>query len=189
MIAPYARYRPKIHATAFVAPSADVIGRVSVARGASIWFGSVLRGDIQEIRVGRDSNIQDQCMLHVEKTHPCVVKERVTVGHQVALHGCVIEDAALIGIGARILTGARVGRHSIIGAGAVVLENAVIPPGSLAVGVPAKVVRKLTAAEIRSLEHSARKYVRLAREYREAPDMIAATRELVPLKDLGMIFK
>lgn len=188
MITPYTRYRPRIHVSAFVAPSADVIGRVKIASGASIWFGCVLRGDIQEIRVGRDSNIQDQSLLHVERTHPCVVKERVTVGHQVALHGCVIEDGALIGIGATVLTGARIGRHAIVGAGAVVLENAVIPEASLAVGIPAKVVRKLTASEIRHLEISARKYVKLAKEYRDAPDMVSATRELIPLKDLGMIF-
>jgi len=114
MIIPFKKHHPKIHAQSFVAPSANIIGRVTIGKGASIWYGAVLRGDINKIEVGAGTNIQDQCVLHVEKDRPCIVKNGVTVGHQATVHACTIEQGALIGIGARILNGAVVGRYSLV---------------------------------------------------------------------------
>lgn len=158
-------HKPNIHKDAFVAPSADVIGRVTLAKGANVWYGAVLRGDIHEIRIGARTNVQDNCVLHVDRNLPCIVKNDVTIGHQATVHGCVIEPGALIGIGARILDGAVIGRYALIAAGAVVLEKTKIPPYSLAVGIPARVVRKLTAQEIAHLKQSAVNYVKLASSY------------------------
>jgi len=167
MIIPFKNFRPHIHKSVFVAPNASVIGRVEIKKGASIWFGAVLRGDINKIVIGERSNVQDGCVLHVEDQTPCILKKGVIMGHQATAHACTIEDGALIGIGARILNRATVGRFSIIGAGAIVKEGAVIPPYSLAVGVPAKVVRKLTKSEIAKSLHWALKYERLAAWYRD----------------------
>lgn len=158
---------PKIHPRSFVAPNATLVGSVAVAEGASVWFGAVLRGDINRIRIGRRSNVQDNCVLHVESNRPCVLKDGVIMGHQATAHACTIEDGALIGIGARILNRAVVGEFSIVAAGAVVLEGAVIPPRTLAVGIPAKPVRKLTAKEIAMNRHWALKYERLGLWYQQ----------------------
>ncbi len=143
MIATYKGASPRIAKSAFVAASADLIGDVEIAEDASIWFQVVLRGDIGPIRVGAQSNIQDGSVLHSVTGVPVIVGHRVTVGHRVVLHGCTVEDNCLIGMGAIVLNGALVGAGSILAAGALVLENAVIPPGSLYVGVPAKLRRKL----------------------------------------------
>jgi carbonic anhydrase/acetyltransferase-like protein (isoleucine patch superfamily) len=152
----------------FVASGADVIGRVRLARDASVWFGCVLRGDVNRIDVGEGTNIQDGSILHVDDDHPCLIRAHVHVGHHANLHGCVVEPGAMIGIGAIVLSGARVGRGAIVGAGSVVLEGTRIPPGTLAVGVPARVVRRVTEQDRRYVRWWAAKYVRLANAYRTA---------------------
>lgn len=132
--------RPKIHETAYVAPGAVVAGDVELASGVSVWFSSVVRSEYAEIRIGADSNLQDGTVVHADPECPTTVGERVTVGHRAILHGCTVEDDALIGMGAVILNGARIGRGAVVGAGAVVTEGTEVPPMSLAVGVPAKVL-------------------------------------------------
>ena len=133
---------PQIHAEAFVAPQVFLSGDVRVGQYASLWPGVVARGDVNYISVGVCSNIQDLTCLHVADDAPCIIGDYVTVGHSACIHGCEIEDHVLIGMGAIVLTGAKIGRGSIVAAGAVVKENAVIPPNSLVAGVPAKIVRE-----------------------------------------------
>ena len=166
MIMPYKSKRPRIHPSVFVAPGAHVIGDVTVGKDSSVWFTAVLRGDINAIRVGKNTNIQDGCVLHVDRDRACVLKDGIVMGHQATAHACVIENGVLIGIGSRILSGAKIGAFSLIGAGAVVLENAVIPPYSLVLGIPGKVVRKLTPAEAATHVPWAKRYASLAKEYK-----------------------
>ena len=165
MIHAYRAYRPTIHPSAFVAPGADIIGRVRLAKNASIWFGCVLRGDVNRIDIGEATNIQDGSILHVDTDHPCLIAGHVHVGHHVNLHGCVVERGAMVGIGAIVLSGARVGAGAIVGAGSVVLEGTRIPPRTLAVGAPARVVRKVTARDLGYIRGWVAKYVQLARAY------------------------
>ena len=167
MILAYRTHRPTIHPTAYVAPGADVIGRVRLAKDSSVWFGCVLRGDVNRIDIGEATNIQDGSILHVDGGHPCLIAEGVHVGHHVNLHGCVVERGAMVGIGAIVLSGARVGAGAIIGAGSVVLEGMRIPPRTLAVGAPARVVRKVTARDLGYIRSWVAKYVRLAKAYRD----------------------
>lgn len=167
MILPFEGREPNIHRSAFVAPGSHVIGDVRLAKGVSVWFGAVLRGDISFIRVGEGTNIQDGCVLHVDRGEPCILKKGVIMGHQATAHACTIEDGVLIGIGTRILSGARVGAFSLIGAGAIVLENAVIPPRSLVLGVPGKVVRRLSPKDMAGHVAWARRYQLLAQKYKK----------------------
>ena len=146
---------PELHASAWVADSARVIGRVQLAEGTSIWYGAVLRGDNDLIRIGRNSNVQDGSVLHTDHGMPLTLGEGVTVGHQVMLHGCTIGDNSLIGIQSVVLNGARIGRDSIVGAGALVTEGKQFPDGVLIVGAPAKVVRELTPEQIDHLRQMA----------------------------------
>ena len=157
---------PDIDPTAWVADSAQVIGRVSLARDVSIWFGAVLRGDTDQIRIGAGSNVQDQSMLHCDPGQPLTVGEGVTVGHQVTLHGCTIGDGSLIGIGAVVLNGARIGRNCLVGAGALVTEGKEFPEGSMILGSPAKAVRVFTPEQIAAFQKGARHYVQNAQRYR-----------------------
>ncbi|MFY9271324.1 MAG: gamma carbonic anhydrase family protein, partial [Candidatus Manganitrophaceae bacterium] len=139
---------PRIPATVFIASSAQVIGDVEIGEESSIWFGTVVRGDVNHIRIGARTNVQDLSVLHVtRRTHPLIIGNEVTAGHRVTLHGCTVHDRVLIGMGAILLDGAEIGAGSIIGAGALVTEGAKIPPGTLALGVPARVKRSLTAEE------------------------------------------
>ncbi len=158
---------PEIHPTAFVAPNATIIGDVALAEEASVWFGAVLRGDTDAIRIGPRSNIQDLTMIHVDPGAPCAIGADVTVGHRAIIHGATVEDGCLIGMGAILLNRARVGAGSIVGAGAVVREGALIPPRSLVLGVPGKVVRELSEEEAAGNLASAGRYVSYARAYRE----------------------
>ena len=167
MILPFLGRYPRIHSSVFVAPGADVIGRVTLKRDASVWFGCVLRGDVNRIVIGQGTNIQDGSILHVDDRQPCLIADHVHVGHHVNLHGCVVEEGAMIGIGAIVLSGARVGAGAIVGAGSVVLEGTRIPPRVLAVGAPARVVRPVTAKDLAYVRGWAAKYVRLARAYRQ----------------------
>ncbi len=159
--------KPNIHPSVFVAPGAHIIGDVRIAKDASVWFGAVLRGDINAIRVGSGTNIQDGCVLHVDHDKPCVLRNGIIMGHQSTAHACFIEDGVLIGIGARILSGARVGAFSLIGAGSLVKENAVIPPRSLVLGVPGKVVRRLSEKEAAMHLSWAGRYKKLAGIYKK----------------------
>lgn len=188
MILTYQKNRPKVHPSAFVAPSADLIGRVRIGRDASVWHGAVLRGDINRVEVGARSNIQDNSVLHVERRLACIVKDSVTVGHSANVHGCVVEDFALIGIGAIVLNGAVIGESSIVGAGAVVLEGVRIPPRSLVVGTPGKVVRRLGAADLKHLRASAANYVKLARAYKKEENLLIHPADVKFVTDLNAIF-
>jgi carbonic anhydrase/acetyltransferase-like protein (isoleucine patch superfamily) len=150
---------PDLHPSAWVADSAEVIGKVTLAENASVWYGAVLRGDNDRITVGAHSNVQDGSVLHTDHGQPLVIGAGVTVGHQVMLHGCTIGDNSLVGIQSVILNGARIGRNSIVGAGAVVTEGKQFPDGVLIVGAPAKVVRELMPEQIDRLRASASHYV------------------------------
>ncbi len=164
MLQAYGNLRPQIDPAARVAETAVVVGEVSVEAGASLWYGAVLRGDEAPIRVGRDSNIQDNAVLHCDEDFPMTVGRRVTVGHGAILHGCTVEDGALIGMGAVLLNGCVIGADSLVAAGALVTQGAVIPPGSLVVGSPARVKRPLRPDELAGLAQDAGKYLRLSAE-------------------------
>lgn len=157
--------RPLVAEGVFIAPGAVVVGAVELGAESSIWFGSVLRGDINRIVVGARSNVQDGSVLHVSDDHACVLGERVTVGHRAVVHACTVEDEVLVGMGAVILDGARIGARSIIAAGALVTKSMQVPPGSLVMGAPAKVVRALTAEEQAANARLALKYVEVSRRY------------------------
>ena len=159
-------HAPQIHETAWVAASAEIIGQVELSERASVWFGAVIRGDVAPIRIGRNSNVQDQSVLHADEGQPLVIGENVTVGHQVMLHGCTIGDGALIGIQAVVLNGATIGRNCIVGAGAVVTEGKTFPDGTLILGAPAKAVRELTPEQLASLQAGAAHYVANAQRFK-----------------------
>ena len=164
---------PSVDNALFVAWNAEVAGSVSLGEETSIWFNATLRGDIEPITVGRASNVQDGATLHVDFGLPCVVGERVSIGHQAILHGCTVGDDCLIGMGAVVLSGAVIGKESIVGAGAVVTEGKRFPPRSLIIGIPAKAIRTLDDAAVEKVKENGRVYVRLAaaadRDYREVP--------------------
>lgn len=157
---------PQMAASAWVADSAQVIGDVVLGEDVSIWFGSVLRGDTANLQIGAGSNIQDGSVLHADPGKPLVVGERVTVGHQVMLHGCTIGDESLIGIGAVILNGAKIGKNCLVGAAALVTEGKEFPDGSMIIGSPAKAVRELSPEQIDGLRKSAQHYIDNARRYK-----------------------
>ena len=150
---------PQVHPTAWVAESAVVVGKVSLAENASVWYGAVLRGDNDRISVGPNSNVQDGSVLHTDNDMPLVIGANVTVGHQVTLHGCTIGDGSLVGIQSVVLNGAKIGRNCLVGAGSLVTEGKEFPDGVLIVGRPAKVVRELTPEQIANLHRSATHYV------------------------------
>jgi carbonic anhydrase/acetyltransferase-like protein (isoleucine patch superfamily) len=150
----------------WIAPTAVVIGKVTLGSNASVWWHSVLRGDDEPISVGEGSNVQDGCVLHTDPGFPLVIGDGVTVGHMVSLHGCTIGDGSLIGIGAAILSGAVIGRNCLIGARALVPEGKEIPDNSLVMGVPGKVVREVTPENLARMRESAEQYVRNAERYR-----------------------
>jgi carbonic anhydrase/acetyltransferase-like protein (isoleucine patch superfamily) len=158
---------PSIHPSAFVAPGADVVGDVTLAEESSVWFQTVLRGDINRIVIGPRSNIQDGAVVHLADDYGAFVGELVTVGHKAILHACTVADEVLVGMGAIVLDGAEIGARSIIGAGALVTGGKKIPAGSLVLGSPAKVVRTLSLAEQAEIKIWAEKYVALSRAYRE----------------------
>ncbi len=157
---------PSIDSTAWVAPSAQVIGSVSLGVDASAWFGAVLRGDTELLTIGRGSNVQDGSVLHADPGRPTTIGDGVTIGHLVMLHGCTIGDNSLVGIGSVILNGARIGRNCLVGARALVTEGKTFPDGSLIVGAPAVAVRTLTDEQIDGLRQSALHYVANARRFR-----------------------
>ncbi len=154
-----------IDPTAYIAHGAIVLGDVQIGRDSSVWYNSVLRGDTASITIGEATNIQDLSMIHADPGVPCLVGNRVTVGHRVILHGCTIEDDCLIGMGSIVLNGAQIGRGSLIGAGALVLEGTVVPPDSLVLGFPAKVVRQVHETIRANIEHAWMHYVEKARRH------------------------
>jgi len=168
---------PTIHAddrltsweeAAFVAPGAHVVGDVQLGEDSSLWYGVVARGDVERIRVGARTNVQDNSVLHADPGHPCVLGEGVTVGHACIVHGARVEDHALVGMGAVVMNGAVVGAESLVAAGALVPEGMQIPPRSLVMGMPAKVRRELTPEEVEGLHASAERYVLNARAHHAA---------------------
>lgn len=157
---------PSLSEEYYVADSAAVIGDVVLHNQSSIWFGAVLRGDIEPITIGERSNIQDNSVAHTGRNHPVVIGDGVTVGHRVTLHGCTVGNNCLIGMGATLLDGAEIGANCIIGAGSLVGQGRAIPEGSLAVGSPARVIRKLTDEEIADIRSYADRYVAMLSRYR-----------------------
>lgn len=157
---------PDVADTAWVAPGAQVMGAVTLAAGASVWFGAVLRGDNERITIGAGSNVQENCVLHTDMGFPLTVGTGCTIGHAAILHGCTIGDNTLIGMGATVLNGASIGEKCLIGAGALITEGKVIPPGSLVMGAPGKVIRNLDAAAIAGLRASAAHYAENAARFR-----------------------
>jgi carbonic anhydrase/acetyltransferase-like protein (isoleucine patch superfamily) len=165
-IIPFGDKRPKIADDAFIAPNAVLIGDVEIGRGASVWFGVVLRGDVGPIRIGARTNIQDNTVIHLDADAPITLGEDVTIGHGAIVHGCVVEDGAQVGMGAIVLSGARIGAGSMIAAGAVVPERMVVPPGSVVMGVPGKVRRDVTPDEREALFGRAAGYSARGARYR-----------------------
>ena len=158
--------RPRLGQGVFIADDVSVIGDVEIGNDVSLWFGTVLRGDIHFIRIGSRTNIQDNCVLHVTAgAYPTVVAEEVTIGHAAVVHGCTVKRGALIGMGSRVLDGAVVGECALVAAGAVVSEGMIVPPRTLVAGVPAKVKRDLTDAELARLDYSWKHYVELKDRY------------------------
>lgn len=160
------RVVPAVHPEAFIAPGATVVGEVTLGRESSVWYGCVLRGDVAAIELGEASNLQDLTVVHVDAGEPARIGPRVGVGHHCLLHGCTIEEECLIGMGAIVLSGAVIERGSVIAAGALVTEGMRVPAGSLAMGMPARIVRPVDDALRKRIEHTWRNYVRLAREHR-----------------------
>ncbi len=173
MILTYKEIKPQIEKSVFIAHSADIIGDVSIGENSSVWFGCVIRGDVNYIKIGKNTNIQDLSMIHVthytkdDKSdgHPTYIGDNVTIGHKVMLHGCTIGDATLIGMNSTILDGAVIGKESIVGAGSLITQNKIFPPRSLIVGSPAKVIRELKEEEIISLYKSAYNYIDFKNSY------------------------
>jgi carbonic anhydrase/acetyltransferase-like protein (isoleucine patch superfamily) len=161
-------HEPTIHPEAWVAPGAVVVGRVTLGRAANVWYGSVLRGDDEEVVVGEECNIQDLCCLHADPGEPAVLEDRVSLGHKAMVHGAYIETGSLIGIGAIVLGGARIGAGSLVAAGALVPPGKTIPSGVLVAGVPGKVVRELRDGDRAVLAHTPPSYLEKSRLHREA---------------------
>jgi carbonic anhydrase/acetyltransferase-like protein (isoleucine patch superfamily) len=164
---------PRLHATAYVADSAEVIGNVELAEGASVWFGAILRGDNDRMSIGRGSNVQDGSVLHSDPGYPLTLGADVTIGHMVMLHGCTIGDGTLVGIGAVVLNGAKIGRNCLVGAGALVTEGKEFPDNSMIVGAPAKAIKELTPEQAARMRHAAEHYVENSARYRKGLKKIA----------------
>ena len=159
--------KPKSSGENWVAPNATIIGDVTLEKNTSIWFNAVLRGDIELITIGENSNIQDGSVLHTDPGYPLTVGKRVTVGHMVMLHGCQISDDTLIGIGSIILNNAKIGKNCIIGANTLITENKVIPDNSLVVGSPGRVLRKVTDEETKAILENGKHYVDISKKYKK----------------------
>ena len=168
LIAPVCGHTPEVHQDAFVAPTAVVLGAVTLAAGAGVWYHAVLRGDCEAISIGENSNIQDNCTVHADPGFPVAVGRGVSVGHNAVLHGCTVEDDVLVGMGATVLNGARIGTGSLVAAGAVVPQGMIVPPNSLVAGVPARVRRELTEDDRAAIRLNGEGYVLLGGEHRKA---------------------
>jgi len=158
--------RLSVHPQAWIAPGAVLVGRVTLGREASVWYGCVLRGDLEPIEIGAETNLQDLTVVHVDRGLPAILGERVTVGHRAVIHGCTVEDDVLIGMGAVVLSGARIGRGALVAAGAVVREGFEVPPGRIAAGVPARLRGEVGPELYERILDGARSYRRAAAAYR-----------------------
>ena len=165
MLIPFDGFTPKIGKNVYIAPGASIIGQVEIGEFSSIWFNSVLRGDIDSITVGKRTNIQDLCVIHLNKGQPVIIEDDVSIGHSCVLHGCRIRQGTLIGMGSIILDDSEIGENCLIGAGSLITERKVFPPRSLIFGSPAKVIRELTPQEIESIYQNAEVYRARAQLY------------------------
>tara|TARA_B100002052_G_C15818465_1_gene569363 strand:+ start:128 stop:631 length:504 start_codon:yes stop_codon:yes gene_type:complete len=167
MIYDFEKNTPQIHPDSWVASNAVIIGKVTLEKNSNIWFNSVIRGDVEPITIGEGSNVQDGSVIHTDPGCPTIIGKNVTIGHLVMLHGCIIEDDCLIGIGATILNKAKIGKNSIVGANALVTENKAIPERSLVLGSPGKVIRQVSEEEIKSIKENAEHYVANYKKYKK----------------------
>ena len=158
---------PQLHEDTWVAPDANLIGKVVLEEGASVWFGTTIRADHDEIRVGKGSNVQENCVMHIDPGYPLIIGENCTIGHKVMLHGCDIGEGSLIGINAVVLNGAKIGKNCIIGANALITEGKVIPDNSMVMGSPGKVVKTLTEEQGAGIRMGAKHYVENSRRFRD----------------------
>jgi carbonic anhydrase/acetyltransferase-like protein (isoleucine patch superfamily) len=165
MLISYKGYEPIVSKSAFVAPNSTIVGRCTIGENCSIWFNAVVRGDVNEIKIGCNTNIQDGAVLHCDQDHGTSIADHVTIGHHAIVHGCTIESNCIVGMGSTILDGAHIGENCIIGANSLITSNKKIPKGSLVVGSPAKVLRELTPEEIEGIKKSVAGYVELSRAY------------------------
>ncbi len=172
--------RAKVDPSVFVADNATIIGDVTIGRDSSVWYGAVLRGDVEPITIGERTSVQDGCVLHTDPGFPVIVGSGVTVGHGAIVHGAVVEDDVIVSMGAVILSGARIGSGCIVGAGAVVTEGTTILPNSLVLGVPAKAVKSLTPEQARRIKESAEHYVRYAKEHKAEQERRLARKGQAP---------
>ena len=159
----------QVHPSAFIGEGAVVLGDVTIGEDSSVWFNVVIRGDVDAIRIGDRTNVQDGTVLHADEGLPCEIGNDVTIGHNAIVHGCTIEDNVLIGMGSVVMNGAVIGSGSIVGVGAVVTEGTQVPPRSLVLGLPAKVIREVSEKDVARITHAAQHYVENARRYRAAP--------------------
>ena len=158
---------PRIDENTYISESVDIIGKVEILENANIWFGTRLRGDMNNIVIGRNTNIQENSVIHVDSNSPCIIGDNVTIGHGAIIHGCNISANVLVGMGSIILNNAKIGKNTIIGAGSLITQGKEFPEGVLILGNPAKVIRELTEAEIESIQCSADNYVRLSKKYKK----------------------
>ena len=175
--------QPSIHASCFLAPGSIVLGSVTLGEESSVWYNAVLRGDIAEIVVGRQTNIQDGAIVHVDEDVPCTIGNRVGIGHRAIVHGCTIEDGCLIGMGSILLNRVYIGTGSVVAAGAVLPEGMVVPPGSLVMGVPGRIVRKVDADLAARVEENWRHYVERAREHKAGNYPLVSSRAANAARD------
>ena len=167
MIMDFEGVTPRINKNTYISESVDIIGKVNVEENVNIWFGTGLRGDMNNIIIGENTNIQENSVVHVDINSPCIIGKNVTIGHGTIIHGCSISDNVLVGMGSIILNNAKIGKNTIIGAGSLVTQGKEFPEGVLILGNPAKVIRQLTEAEIESIQRSADNYVSLSKKYKK----------------------
>ena len=167
MIMDFEGVTPRINKNTYISESVDIIGKVNVEENVNIWFGTRLRGDMTNIIIGENTNIQENSVVHVDINSPCIIGKNVTIGHGTIIHGCSISDNVLVGMGSIILNNAKIGKNTIIGAGSLVTQGKEFPEGVLILGNPAKVIRQLTEAEIESIQRSADNYVSLSKKYKK----------------------
>lgn len=167
MIMDFEGVTPRINKNTYISESVDIIGKVNVEENVNIWFGTRLRGDMNNIIIGENTNIQENSVVHVDINSPCIIGKNVTIGHGTIIHGCSISDNVIVGMGSIILNNAKIGKNTIIGAGSLVTQGKEFPEGVLILGNPAKVIRQLTEAEIESIQRSADNYVSLSKKYKK----------------------
>lgn len=165
----YKGLTPKIHPSAFLCEGVRIIGDVEIGKDASIWYNTVIRGDVHYVKIGEGTNVQDLSMLHVtNQKHPLIIGNHISIGHSVSLHGCTIDDHCLIGIGATVLDGAKINKHCLVAAGTLVKEGFEVPEGTMIAGVPGKIIRELTDEQIEKIKRNADNYIKYVAEFRSS---------------------